>query len=237
MDQTLLAIDSSSQGCSVALNYRGQRIALASDEPRSHARSLLPLIDQLLSQAGIELQQLDAIALVHGPGSFTGIRIALSVAQGLAYGANLPLIGVSSLRCLAERALPLASEPCTLVCAIDARMQELYWAAFHFDGKQIKPAGSEGVMGYAEFNHALRQFDTELVGVGSGFKLDELELERFHCFHQNIEPSAEAVLEVLSKEASLDKLKVAADKLEPLYLRNEVAWQKRQRIRSEAPLL
>ena len=234
MDATLLAIDSSSEGCSVALSVAGSLTCLRSDEPRSHAKTLLPLIDSLLANAKLSLAELDAIALVHGPGSFTGIRIALSVAQGLAYGANLPLIGVSSLRTLAELALPILTQPCSVVCAIDARMGEVYWQAFAFDGQDIREINDVRVDAFDEFNLALAAMLGVIVGVGSAYKLDAVNGALLSRVEPELEPTAEAVLAVLAKEKNLDELKCSVVELEPLYLRNEVAWQKRQRIRREA---
>ncbi|WP_370979303.1 tRNA (adenosine(37)-N6)-threonylcarbamoyltransferase complex dimerization subunit type 1 TsaB [Agaribacterium sp. ZY112] len=237
MEQNLLAIDSSSEGCSIALNIAGQCFTLVSEEPRTHARSLLPMIDKLLQEQQCPLSKLDAIALVHGPGSFTGIRIALSVAQGLAYGAKLPLIGLSSLRCLAERAIRhiLPQAPVSFVCAIDARMQEVYWAVYDYDGEALTQSSAEAVSSYEQFNQAVAALAKPVVGIGSAFALPEIELGCFESSYAELEPSAEALIQALECEPDFNALTSTVMELEPLYLRNEVAWQKRQRIRTKAP--
>lgn len=131
----LLALDTSSAQCSVALLHEGGRIEYREVlTARDHAKLLLPLVDELLAAAGWSLRSLDGIAFGRGPGSFTGVRIAAAVTQGLAAGAGLPVLPVSSLRALAEQARRsveaaegLAPEGALLAC-MDARMGEVYWA-------------------------------------------------------------------------------------------------------------
>lgn len=125
----LLAIDTATEACSVALNLNGDIVERYTIEPRSHASQVLPMVDALLAEAGIVLTQLDAIAFDRGPGSFTGIRIGTSVVQGLAFGAELPVIPVSSLQVLAQGNVDKINST-NLVAMLDARMNEIYWATF-----------------------------------------------------------------------------------------------------------
>ena len=97
----LLALDTSSIACSVALGYGDQVWARHEEQPREHTRLLVPMIHGVLEEAGVQLQDLDAIVLGNGPGSFIGMRIAASVAQGLAHGSGLGIVPVSSLACVA----------------------------------------------------------------------------------------------------------------------------------------
>jgi tRNA threonylcarbamoyladenosine biosynthesis protein TsaB len=128
-----LALDTASARCSVALFTDDALLVRAVDTARDHAALILPLIEELLAEAGSSLRALDGIAYGRGPGSFTGLRVAASVTQGLAFGADLPVLGVSDLRALAAQARRLAvATPAgsLLLAAMDARMGEIYWGAF-----------------------------------------------------------------------------------------------------------
>lgn len=125
----LLAIDTSTDACSVALSFDGQFIEKFEIIPRAHTRLLLTLIDDLLKEAGIALADLDAFAFGRGPGSFTGIRIACSVIQAFSFGTNKPVVPVSTLQALAQGAA--RTDKATAVFAsLDARMGSRYWGLF-----------------------------------------------------------------------------------------------------------
>jgi tRNA threonylcarbamoyladenosine biosynthesis protein TsaB len=129
----LLALDTASARCSVALLDGEVLTTRAVDTARDHATLILPMIDALLAEAGVSLRALDGIAFGRGPGSFTGVRVAAAVTQGLAAGADLPGLGISDLRALAARARTVAAATppgALLLAAMDARMGEIYWGAF-----------------------------------------------------------------------------------------------------------
>jgi tRNA threonylcarbamoyladenosine biosynthesis protein TsaB len=131
----LLALDTSSGQCSVALSMQGNLLTRAVLTPRDHAQLLLPMVDELLAEAGTSLRALDGIAFGRGPGSFTGVRIAAAVTQGLAEGAGIAVLPVSSLRALAAQARRRAREIALLeeggwLACMDARMGEVYWGLF-----------------------------------------------------------------------------------------------------------
>jgi tRNA threonylcarbamoyladenosine biosynthesis protein TsaB len=113
---------------------------------RGHAQHILALVDQLLVEAGATLRSLTAIAFGRGPGAFTGVRLAASVAQGLAFGAGLPVVPVSDLRALAQRALETDDRIAGVLSCLDARMGEVYWACFERGAGDLAiPAGEERV--------------------------------------------------------------------------------------------
>lgn len=121
----LLALDTSTTFCSVALWLDGALLAEGVEAGQRHSELILPMVDRLLVAAGLKLNRLDAIAFGEGPGSFTGLRIACGVVQGLAFGAGLPVVGVGTLLALAE-----AADADDVACCIDARMKEAYFAAY-----------------------------------------------------------------------------------------------------------
>jgi tRNA threonylcarbamoyladenosine biosynthesis protein TsaB len=123
----LLAIDTATERCSVALIVDERVIERAAETPRGHADLVLPMVEEVLAEAGLTLRQLDGLAYGRGPGAFTGVRIAVGVAQGLAYGAGLATVGISDLAAVAQQFAVTGAR--ILVC-MDARMNEVYWCRF-----------------------------------------------------------------------------------------------------------
>ena len=241
---SLLSIDTSSTCCSVALSIDDKQLIKRTDTPREHVRLVLPMIDELLSEASFKLSALDAIAFTHGPGSFTGLRIGFGVVQGLAFGADLPVIAFSTLRVMAQRAIRLTSPAtkCAIIPAIDARMGELYWGFYRqVDGlpQPIEPDAlcpQQGISlrsfdGYADLTH-----DTPFIGVGDGWQYkpalssanDVLELS---AIYENIGPDAEDILPLAIADFQAGRV-AAIEDVEPVYLRNTISWKKRQRLRA-----
>ena len=165
----LLAIDTSGPLCSAALLLDGdltERVQLA---PRRHAELILPMMDALLHEAGAALADLDALAYGHGPGSFTGVRIAAAVVQGAAFGAGLPVIGISTLAALAQGAWRLHGVR-QVLCAQDARMGEVYWGAYQLDEHDIMRSWDRDRVGAPD---RVQRPDGEEVwaGAGSGWQV------------------------------------------------------------------
>lgn len=163
----ILALDTATEGCSVALAISEKIIERYVELERGHAEQLLPMIDEVLSEGGIALNSLDAIAFGRGPGGFTGVRLAASVAQGLAFGAGLGVVPVSNLAAVAQRVVQLDPTVRRVLVANDARMREVYWAAFEVAGSLssgpervsapadvLLPAAGEG--GWAAAGRGLR---------------------------------------------------------------------------------
>ncbi|WP_282073042.1 tRNA (adenosine(37)-N6)-threonylcarbamoyltransferase complex dimerization subunit type 1 TsaB, partial [Janibacter hoylei] len=128
----ILALDTTSGACSVALISDGQLIERFVQAERDHTRRLLPMVDEVLAEAGMKLTDLNALAVSQGPGSFTGLRIAISSVQGLAFASGLPVVPVSSLAALAlgaRRSHPEWGQS-PIVAMLDARMQQVYWGVY-----------------------------------------------------------------------------------------------------------
>lgn len=137
----LLAVDSATEACSAALSIDGRISERWILEPRAHARRLLSMVDSLCREADIRIAQLDALAFGRGPGSFTGLRIASSLAQGVAFGADIPVVPVSTLATIAQSAV--AEDVDGVMVAIDARMQEVYWCGFRRGEQRMEAMGEE----------------------------------------------------------------------------------------------
>lgn len=141
----LLAIDSSDKYCSVALHWQGEESGYVLPQTQQHAELILAEVDRLLIDNGVSLSQLDAIAVTQGPGSFTGIRVGLSLVKALAYGVDIPVISLSSLRCLAQQAFRrLQSQQ--VLAVMDARLQEVYCGAYKNHAGVMKSTSPDTVM-------------------------------------------------------------------------------------------
>jgi tRNA threonylcarbamoyladenosine biosynthesis protein TsaB len=162
----LLAIETATEACSAALYIDGEIGLRYEVKPRGHSELILGMLDALLAEAGLAPHHLDAMAFGRGPGSFTGVRIATGVVQGVAFGAGLPVVPVSTLAALAQRAFREYGER-RLLPAYDARMQELYWAAYEVN--------EEGLVRLTEPERVTRVEEiappagTGWYGVGSGW--------------------------------------------------------------------
>jgi tRNA threonylcarbamoyladenosine biosynthesis protein TsaB len=144
----LLAIETATEACSVALLHGEALIDRSELAPRRHAELVLPMAESLLAEAGVTRRQLDAIAVGRGPGAFTGVRLAISVAQGLALALDIPVLPVSSLAALAMQA---PQDGAAILAAIDARREEIYACAFRFDPDGlVEPLGPEHVLPASE---------------------------------------------------------------------------------------
>lgn len=222
----LLALDTATSVTSVAL-LEDRRLLCSHSEPsKSHSKTLLPIINTLLHQAGLARRDIQAVAVGIGPGSFTGVRIGLMAAKTLAYAFSIPLVGISSLRALAENARSLHNNTEVEVCPIlDALKNEIYCAHYKFSGSQLNVIESEGARAPAEFARKLASRKKSIVLLGNGILryreifVDELgdwavipEDEKLHEIHA----SALGLL-ALDRLASSDT--DSPQHLEPLYCR------------------
>lgn len=222
----LLALDSSTEACSVALIKGDEVTEQFLLTPREHTQRLLPMVDEVLAEAGASLTQLDGIAFGRGPGSFTGLRICLGVVQGLAYGADLPVVPVSSLAALAQTTLDkgLVNGDQSVLAALDARMDEVYWAHCYFQQGLAAIAGVEHLSAPEQVR--LENISGEVLGAGSGWHYSaRISLEKILSIHNDVLPSAGSVAKLGLSYFTKGEF-CQADQAMPVYLRDEVAWQK-----------
>lgn len=138
----ILALDTATEACSAALLIDGRIIAREVETERGHGERILSMVDEVLTEGGLALAALDAIAFGRGPGGFTGVRLAASVTQGLAFAVERPVVPVSDLAAVAQRVLDLEPGIDRVIVCNDARMHEVYWACFERD-----PAGFAALVG------------------------------------------------------------------------------------------
>ncbi len=227
----LLALDTSTEACSVALWQDGQSLSLDEVCPQQHSKRVLPMIQQLLSEAGLGLSQLDGIVFGRGPGSFTGVRIGVGVAQGLAFGADLAVYGVSTLAAMAQAAQRLHGAN-QVVAAIDARMAEVYLAAYQraADSDLMQLVGEEMAIKPQLLTSPIFALGSmaECWAVGTGWQTYAAQLQQWQSAQlseQILYPSAQDMLTLAIPALAAGQF-VAAELAEPVYVRDEVTWQK-----------
>jgi tRNA threonylcarbamoyladenosine biosynthesis protein TsaB len=209
------AFETSSEWCSVALSVDGEVAALERRAGHRHSELALPMLEQLLANAGLGVAQLDAVAFGAGPGSFTGLRIACGLAQGLALARNLPVIGISSLEAIAEE----TGESRVVVC-VDARMREVYYSAL----ERIESGWREVVAAQCVAPESAPSPPSgEWIGAGNGFAVyGNLGLKRVL---PEVHPTAIAVAQLAATRLEAGK-GVDAALAAPIYVRDKVAFTK-----------
>jgi len=221
----LLALDTSTEYLSLALLTGGKTISFEVNAGQTHSQLILPQIQALLTDAGLQLSQLDGLTFGAGPGSFTGVRIAAGVAQGLGLGGNLPVAGVSTLLALAEE-----SGANKVIACLDARMGEVYHAAYEKIDAQWQVVMPPGLFKPEAVPHV---HGADWVGAGSGWQayapqLSAIYTEQLQAIKGELLPTACAILRIaLPKFTSGEKLTVS-DAL-PIYIRNRVALKTAER--------
>ena len=225
---TLLALDTATEACSVALLHNGRVYSHYEVIPRLHAQRLLPMIQQLLGEAGVALSALDGIAFGRGPGAFTGVRIAIGVVQGLAFALERPVLPISDLAVLAQRARREQGAERVAV-AIDARMDEVYWGCYALTEGEMRLCGSEAVLPpeRAELPPQALAADWFAAGTGWGTFASRLP-QGLAGQAPALLPHAEDLL-TLALPAWLRGEAVAAEQAQPIYLRDNVATPKAPR--------
>ena len=219
----LLALDTSSLACSVALQFDDEVTHRHEEQPREHTRLLVPMIQELLAESGSSASSLDGIVLGNGPGSFIGMRIATSVAQGMAFAAGMPVVPVSSLLAVAAEAFESSDAESVVVCQ-DAHMNEVYVGIY---ARSVVPAlvGEESIRGLVPFEE-LQASVGQCIGAGFGWRrypeLLAANRQALGSLSDVQFPSARYLLPAGLERLS-DGAGVAPDAANPAYLRETVA--------------
>lgn len=219
---TMLAIETSADACSIALLREGEMLERHEILPKSHTQHILPMVDALLADAGLQLSQLDGIAFGRGPGSFTGLRVCASVVQGLALAADLPCVPVSSLQALAQTALRRweMREGDEIACCIDARMDEIYWSRYRVGKGAVEVLDEE----HLSAPEAVVVGENVRFIVGSGLNYADRLVGLRGTQDADLLARASAVAEIGALELAAGRV-VSAEQALPLYLRDNVAWR------------
>lgn len=224
----LLAIDTATEACSAALFLDGRLIVRENEFERGHAEHILRMVDEVLAEAGLQLAALDALAVGRGPGGFTGVRLAISVAQGLAFAAELPVVPISDLRAVAQRAFDLETGAGRALVCNDARMQEVYWACFERgpDGVALL-TGAEHVSppSGVSLPPAWLNDGATLCAAGRGFRAYPQIREQLApraALHEQLLPRASEIARLAVPELQAGRA-VSAEQALPVYLRDDVA--------------
>lgn len=233
----ILALDTSTQACSIALWLDGEVREDYRDIPRQHTQLLLPMVQQLLADAGLSLQQLDGLAFGRGPGSFTGLRICCGVTQGLALGADLPVAPVSTLAALALQGRDEFQTE-QVLASLDARMDEVYWGAYQFEPGQALPVLLDGerVCRPEAVTLPPGVMVEQALGFGSGWQFCEQFAPEVRAAVRHIEvdrePRAGAIVRLGAAMIELGQ-GVAAEQALPVYLRDDVAKKKGEQVKGQ----
>ena len=240
--QSILAIETATEYCSAALLCGETILQQQIQTQQQHSQHILAMLEALLTEAGISKTQLDAIAFGCGPGSFTGIRLATSVAQAIAFTLDIPIIPVSTLRALAQAAYRIGQHP-QVLSAIDARLQQIYWGPYQLGSHQIMEACQEECVCYPEsvtlpYSAECTDMTTNpinWIGVGSGW-------DRYHQVLQpqlatktahsmpwltGHYPQAQDIA-ILAQYAYQQGHWTRAVEVTPVYLRNNIAKQQKE---------
>ena len=227
----ILALETSARAVSVAITENGKVLASAyQDTGLTHSRTLMPLAESLLRNVGLSARDMDAFAVAAGPGSFTGIRIGVAAAKGLAFGAERPTVGVSTLAAMARN---VAFADGLIIAAMDARRQQVYEATFRAGNSTLSRLTPDRAVSLAELSEELRGETSPILVVGDGAELCAGYLDAHgvrcrlappHLLMQN------AVSVALEAESLPESEYVSARDLRPVYLRPPQAVPLRERL-------
>jgi len=217
----ILAIDTATEACSAAIFMNNDVVERFELAPRLHTQKLLPMMEAVLAEAELSLSQLDALAFSRGPGSFTGLRVAASVIQGVGLATDLPIVPVSTLAAMAHQAFRQTHTHTTVGVAIDARMQQVYWGQYHILGLgQVEALANEQVINPSQI--ALQNAKVEtLIGNAWDIYADQWTAHTLNIQTPFNYPHAQDVA-WLANTAMASQQYVSVEQALPTYLRDQV---------------
>jgi tRNA threonylcarbamoyladenosine biosynthesis protein TsaB len=228
---TILAVDTSTEACSVALQIGDKTIAKFADETRSHSRLLMPMVQQVLAEAQIKVNQLDAIGVSIGPGSFTGLRIGFAAVQGMAYGADIPVTPVSTLELIvATYRRQQNTQSGEIMALLDARMSEFNLGRYCLeDNNQIVALETDRLVSTEQAIELIKANNPSAI-IGDAGNLFESAPQYAELFTP-IYPNAIDLLPMAEQQLAQGSA-VNIEAVDLVYLRGTEAWQKRKRLRA-----
>lgn len=247
---TILAIETSSEIAQAALWHAGNCYVRHATGVQNHSMHILPMVQELLQQAKLTLADCEAIAYGAGPGSFTGVRTACGIAQGLGFAAKLPLLAMNTLASMAQECLAHidGASPCDILVVLDARMGQVYWAQYRWLGEAAKALNS--ATAWQEIQAPSLSDPAEVRAIGQvyicGNGLDAFEVSAFsELAQQNAQalpprllqvqlPSASAMA-YLAQASFANGEGIPAEQAQPLYLRNKIAYTSAERAAGMQP--
>jgi tRNA threonylcarbamoyladenosine biosynthesis protein TsaB len=221
----ILIIDTATEACSVALEVNDQVFKRFEICPQEHSQRILPMIDEILKEANVTLQDLDYLAFGRGPGSFTGVRIATGVLQGLALGTGHKVVGISTLAAMAQQGYA-ENQTEQVTAAIDARMSEVYFGQYQLQNNIMTLIGEEQVIPPQDAALLLKD-NSSMAGVGTGWQAySELNTaSKVKVLTAVLYPNALYMLP-LAKALIAAGQAVEVEDIQPVYLRDKVTWKK-----------
>ena len=242
---TILALDSSTEACSVALlRGSGEQTEITGQSQlaiRQHNKILLPMVEEVLAEAGCSLKQVDLIAFGRGPGSFVGLRVGCGVAQGLAFGIDCPVVAISTLRAMAQGAYRTFGAQ-AVMAAIDARMKEIYWGAYALDEQNcMQPLIDEVVCPpeRALFSESCKAINFDWSAMGTGWCYRERILAEISVSPSKVVrteeqwfPNARDIALLAVREFEEGNV-VSPEQAQPIYLRDQVVQSPAKKKKSD----
>lgn len=220
----ILIIDTATEACSVALEVNNQLFHRFEVCPQQHSQRILPMVDEVLKEANVTLHDLDYLGFGRGPGSFTGVRIATGVLQGLALGAGLKVIGISTLAAMAQQAFAQHNSQ-QVYAAIDARMSEVYFAHYQAEDGVMQVQQDEQVLPPEDAAQLIVGHQVHAVGTGWSAYSDELKTDNMQVLEDILYPDALYMLPLAKAQIEMGKAQ-EVEEIQPVYLRDKVTWKK-----------